>query len=197
MATPPDFSPGQVLTAAHMDAVGLWKITPTSVSGTGASISGSDVVVSSGGANFTVNGVFSADFRNYKIVISDARFSGPSGIFLSMGTSATGSSYKYAQVNVSSAGVVGGSGNAAGSYFDCPIVSRSTTDSAGGEITLFSPFESIETSIVCSGSDSDNSAIMRQMSGRLINNTSYTSCYFALSGANTYSAITVSFYGYR
>ena len=26
MATPPDFSVGQVLTAAHMDAVGLWLV---------------------------------------------------------------------------------------------------------------------------------------------------------------------------
>ena len=198
MATPPDFTAGQVLTAAQMNAVGLWKITPTSVSGTGASIDANgDVVVSSGGANLTVNGVFSTDYKNYRILVSDFKASGASSIQLSMGTSATGTSHKWAAVFVSSAGVVNGTGSAGAAFFDCPIITRSTTDSAGGEIVLFSPFESIETSVVCSGSDSDNGSIMRQMSGRLINNTSYTACFFTLLGAVTFTSVRVSFYGFN
>jgi hypothetical protein len=114
-----------------------------------------------------------------------------------MGTSATGTSHKWAMVFVSSAGVVTGLGSAGAAYFDCPIVSRSTTDSGGGEIVLFSPFESIETSVVCAGSDSDNGSIMRQMSGRLINNTSYTACFFSLLGAATFTSVRFSFYGYN
>jgi hypothetical protein len=53
MATPPDFSVGQVLTAAQMNAVGLWLVKSQTV-GTGVS-------------SVTVTGAFSTDYDNYKI----------------------------------------------------------------------------------------------------------------------------------
>lgn len=55
MATPPDFVAGQVLTAAQMNQIGLWRVA---------------------GASFTTatsfslpNNTFTADFSNYKILI--------------------------------------------------------------------------------------------------------------------------------
>jgi hypothetical protein len=50
MATPPDFTAGQVLTAAQMDLIGMWRI--------------------SGGTATSYDGVFTADYRNYKINFS-------------------------------------------------------------------------------------------------------------------------------
>ena len=56
MATPPVFSAGAVLTAAQMNAVGLWEIKTQTI-GTGV-------------ASFEVTGAFSSDYDNYKIVIN-------------------------------------------------------------------------------------------------------------------------------
>ena len=53
MATPPVFSAGQVLTAAQLNAVGLWLINTTTFTATNT-------------INF--DNVFTSDFRNYRIV---------------------------------------------------------------------------------------------------------------------------------
>ena len=55
MATPPVFSAGAVLTAAQMNAVGLWLITDASFS-----------------AQSTINvaDVFTADYLNYRVIIN-------------------------------------------------------------------------------------------------------------------------------
>lgn len=65
MATPPTFTVGQVLTAAQMNAVGMWKMTPTSVAN--ATISNGTVIPNSGVSTVTINGVFTSDFANYVI----------------------------------------------------------------------------------------------------------------------------------
>jgi len=53
MATPPDFTAGQVLTAAHMNAVGLWLVKSQTVG--------------SGVSSVTVSNAFSADYDNYRV----------------------------------------------------------------------------------------------------------------------------------
>lgn len=74
MATPPDFSTAQILTSAAMNAVGLWKITPT-VSGTGVTVaSDGDVVLSAAPEPFIT--AFNADYRNYRILCQLTGFSG-------------------------------------------------------------------------------------------------------------------------
>jgi len=55
MATPPDFTAGQILTAAQMNAVGMWFINSFTVSAA---------------PEIICDDVFSADFENYKIVYS-------------------------------------------------------------------------------------------------------------------------------
>jgi hypothetical protein len=52
MATPPVFSSGAVLTAAQMNAVGMWKITEASTIG----------------ASLSISNCFTSDFKNYRIV---------------------------------------------------------------------------------------------------------------------------------
>jgi hypothetical protein len=55
MATPPDFVSGAVLTAAQMNAIGLWLVNTTTFSAV---------------SSVEINDCFSADFQNYKIVWS-------------------------------------------------------------------------------------------------------------------------------
>jgi len=67
MTTPPVFTTGAVLTAAQMNAVGMWKITPTTVSGTGVSITSNNVTFS-GSTEIICDGVFSSEYRDYLIM---------------------------------------------------------------------------------------------------------------------------------
>jgi hypothetical protein len=69
MPTPPTFVTGQVLTAAQMNRVGLWEMVPTSVAGTGVTLSGSQVVFSASTA-ISVNGCFTSDFRRYRVELN-------------------------------------------------------------------------------------------------------------------------------
>ena len=56
MATPPDFSVGQVLTAAHMDAVGLWLVKEQAI---GSAVSSQDTT-----------SCFTSDFDAYRVVVT-------------------------------------------------------------------------------------------------------------------------------
>ena len=62
MATPPVFSSAAVLTAAQMNAVGLWKITEVNFSTT------------------AIDGIFTSDFDNYRIVASNLITTGAGGL---------------------------------------------------------------------------------------------------------------------
>jgi hypothetical protein len=58
MATPPDFTTGQVLTAAQMNAVGLWEVASASFTSITAA------------APLVLSNVFTTDYPHYKIVMS-------------------------------------------------------------------------------------------------------------------------------
>jgi hypothetical protein len=64
-----------------MNKVGLWKMIPT-VTGTGGSVdSDGNVIISSGTtAGVVINDCFTDDFRNYRIIVSEATMS-TSGFF--------------------------------------------------------------------------------------------------------------------
>ena len=90
MATPPVFSAGAVLTAAQMNAVGLWEVTPSSA--TNGTLNGATVTVNSSVTSVTVNGVFSADYENYRVVYQGVSTSATNALELTFGGS-TGSTY--------------------------------------------------------------------------------------------------------
>jgi hypothetical protein len=197
MATPPTFTAGSVLTAAQMNAVGLWKITPTSVSGTGASISNGDVVVASGGSNFTVNGAFTSDFSNYKIIIRDYKCTSASAVYCALGTSNTGTSHKFAGVYVGTGLTVSALASSGTTRFELPCVGRGTTTSTGCEFTLIGPNIAQETTFTSIGIDSDNGALYRSYSGIHTADTAYSSLYFSTDTTQTFTSIVVSIYGFR
>jgi hypothetical protein len=82
MATPPTFSVGQILTAAQMNAVGLWLVKSQTIG--------------SGVSSVTVTGAFSADYDNYLIVVTGGTISvANADIGLQMASSGTPSTTGY------------------------------------------------------------------------------------------------------
>ena len=80
MATPPDFSSGAVLTAAQMNAVGLWKITSVSVTS---------------GNLISVSNCFTSDYTNYRIVIHNLKTTGNVSLTMQLQASGTASTTGY------------------------------------------------------------------------------------------------------
>jgi hypothetical protein len=91
----PDFSPGEVLTAAAMDSIGLWKIAEVNLTGT------------------TVNivGCFSSSFDAYRIVISNAKCAGAlvAGAQMLNGTTPNASTYNSQRSSVQGASITASS----------------------------------------------------------------------------------------
>jgi len=76
----PDFSPGEVLTASAMDSISGWLVKTQTI-GTGV-------------ASVTVTGAFSADYDNYKIVISGGVTGSPGSVTFQLNNS-TGATYGF------------------------------------------------------------------------------------------------------
>jgi hypothetical protein len=96
----PDFSPGEKLTAAAMDSIGLWKVA----SGT----------LSTATTNFV--GCFTSDYTNYRIVIDSLNFSGTGDLYWQLLTGTTvesGNNYKWAMTGLTESGLATNSATAA------------------------------------------------------------------------------------
>lgn len=89
MPTPPEFSTGAVLTAAQMNQIGLWRVTPTGATNGTVNADGS-VTIGNAVASVTVTGCFSSSFANYKVTIYGGVASNLSTITMQLGASATG-----------------------------------------------------------------------------------------------------------
>jgi hypothetical protein len=80
MATPPDFTAGQVLTAAQINAVGLWLVKSVAMTG--------------GSAN--VADTFPSDYENFRIVINGEHSSATAtSIYLQLRTGSTTANTDY------------------------------------------------------------------------------------------------------
>jgi hypothetical protein len=174
MATPPDFSSGAVLTAAQMNAVGLWLVKSQAV-GTGVS-------------SVTVTGAFSADYDNYLIVDSGGTSSVDGPYRLTFGASAT--FYYWALIYASFLG--GAVNNSAGN-------AQASWDFAGGSATrnglieVNNPFLATNTEIrsrVRYGTVYGNNVGIHGVS------SSFTS-FTLTAGSGTMTGGTIRVYGYR
>jgi hypothetical protein len=81
----PDFSPGEILTAAAMDRIGLYHIT--TVTPTAATI-------------IAVDGCFTSSFTNYRIMISPVGATLQTDIRIKLRASGTPSSVEYYMTNI-------------------------------------------------------------------------------------------------
>jgi hypothetical protein len=181
-----------------MDRIGLWKIAPTSVSGTGVSIAANgEIVVASGSTNFTVNGAFNSSFRNYKIIVSDFVTNTVSGLSLSLGTSLTGSAHKWSTVAVPTSGSVAVTGSSGTTRWALPCVSRSSAFPGGCEVTVLQPNIATETIATGSGAEQAVDSLGRSFYGFHEANTAFTSIYFTTQASETITSCRISIYGYN
>jgi hypothetical protein len=178
MATPPDFTAGQILTAAQMNSVGLWLVKTQTI---GSAVS-----------SVTVTDAFSADYDSYKIVVTGTNVSssGNSG-FISLSGS-TGSTYFVGGFwqNYNSATLNG---------FNSNGVSGGTwVGITGGRwsciIDVVNPFAALASSVM---GQSSGGTFASSFQGHDTNAASSTGFTLTQAGATTWTGGTISVYGYR
>ena len=178
MATPPVFSAGAVLTAAQMNAVGLWLVKTQSV-GTGVS-------------SVNVTSAFSADFDNYYITWTGGTLSGTALVSIYMGAS-TGTAYYGSRnaINTSAAAALAGDNNTSRWIY----ASVGTTTYAFVAFDLYEPYAARRTGI--HSKYIEGTGALGTYTGYLDNTTSYTSFTLDPDGATTMTGGTIRVYGYR
>jgi hypothetical protein len=118
----PDFSPGEVLTAAAMDSIGLWKIASGTLSGAAV--------------NFV--GCFTDNYDNYLIKLDRVGVSATADIYYRMleGTTPFTSSYVFAFTGLTAAGATSNAINTGSSTFGYTGISFTSVGSPIGSATL-------------------------------------------------------------
>jgi len=192
----PDFSPGEILTAAVMDSVGLWRVTGCTVSsagGTAATASNGVITVGAGNTSVTVSNAFSADYDVYFVTYSGGDMSDETAIGVRLGATTSGyyGNFVYGQYN-SATVFSAGDNNAA--RFTYVGGGGGFYDGCSAEFLISNPFLARQTAIT-SGLISYGLQSGRY-TGRLSDTTSYTSFVLSpFSGTLTGGKIRV--YGYR
>jgi hypothetical protein len=178
MATPPDFTAGQVLTAAQINQVGLWLVKSQTVGSAVASVQ--------------VTSAFSADFKNYRILYIGGSASADGDLKLTLGATVTG--YYYAGNWCSYGGTVAQwNGSNAAAW-----VPAGFSGSLGNSLVcdILGPFEADQTVYTALRASVNTTSVAGVNNGFLNNTTSYTS--FTLTPASgTISGGIIKVYGYR
>jgi hypothetical protein len=174
----PDFSPGEVLTAAAMDSIGLWLVKTQTV-GTGVS-------------SVVITNAFSADYANYRITWTGGTLSATTNVRMVLGAAATGyySQTIYAAYSVSGGALANIPDNNAVRW---NYVGTGNTNFASVRMDLYNPQATTRTLMSTQYADGASGGVGN---GFLDNATSYTD--FTLSpGSGTMTGGTIRVYGYR
>jgi hypothetical protein len=177
----PDFSPGQVLTAAAMDSIGLWLVKTHQVVGTPTTI--------------TVTDAFNADYDAYKIVFTNSKNTTFDISFSMQLNNATVNGYfgSFMFVNVSTNTIASASNNNDSSFSF--VGSSGTGTLAGGMVCdVINPFITGATSIISSPLSYQN--ISGTYTGLQTTNASHTG-FSLTAGAGAFTGGTIRVYGYR
>jgi hypothetical protein len=175
----PDFSPGEVLTAAAMDSIGLWLVKTQTI---GAGV-----------GSVTVSDVFSADYDAYKITITGGVGSTATIMRLQLGATTSGYYAAYNRVVYSSGAASPASDNNAANFARCGFA---TTDTLNGNFELLQPFATKRTIFQGAFVPAGTGDIAGTGSGFLNNATSYTA-FTIIAATGTITGGTIRVYGYR
>jgi hypothetical protein len=178
----PDFSPGEVLTAAAMDSIGLWLVKTQTI---GTAVS-----------SVTVNDAFSANYDNYKIILAGGTGSvANADLRITIGGSSTGYYggvlfHAYSTAGPANVQAVGFS-NAA--FLVCGLT---TSDLISSQIEIFGPQKTQVTGFTMPFFQPRTAGALAYAQGYHNVASSYTS--FTLSAASgTMTGGTIRVYGYR
>jgi hypothetical protein len=187
----PSFSPGDVLGAADMNAVGLWKIKPSGATNGTVGADG-DVTVGTTVASVTVTGAFSANYDNYRIIYAGGTSSNTGSLNLQLGSTTT----NYFNSTVYTVFATGGVASTFNNGVTGAFVYAGATDATNGPfltVDLFNPFLSKSTGYGGSFIVTD---VAGHTGGLQKSNTSFTS-FTITPGAGTLTGGTIRIYGYN
>lgn len=173
----PSFSAGEVLNASDMNAVGLWLVKTQTV-GTGVS-------------SVTVTGAFSADYDNYRIIVSGGAGSAIASMRLTLGATATGYYYGGKARTYAGADL-----NIEGSNVAFWYSAETEPNGMSGTIELQNPQLAARTLFNTTITAPRAAGYWLAAGGYLDNTTQYTAFTFTFSGG-TQTGGTISVYGYK
>ena len=177
MATPPVFTSGAILTAAQMNAVGMWLVKSQ--------------VIGSAVSNVTVTDAFTSDFDNYFITISGSSISANQRLRMTLGGSA-GSTYSYGGWRSSySAAVIDSEQGSATTAF---LIGLPNTGIFAVGVHLFSPQKATATFYT---SFASGSGFAMQQSGIDTNAAASTAFTIDPDSTATLTGGTIRVYGYN
>jgi len=185
---PYPYTNGDVLNATDMNAVGLHLITPSSV--TNGTLSGATVTIGSAVSSVTVNGVFSADFDNYRLVVTGAAYSVSNTTVMFRPSNATTAYYGLMDVDLWT-GATSTDYYNNGSFLGIGL----TTTVAGASVSstdIFQPFATLRTLIA--GQHYGNGYMGRHIGNHNVDQ-SHTSFTIA-PNSGTMTGGTIRVYGY-
>ena len=172
----PDFSPGEVLTAAAMDSIGLWLVKT--------------VTIGSGVASVPVTDAFSSTYDNYLITMSNGSMSTANTINIQIGAVVT--SYRWQFIYGNWAGSALATGTVTGTNFQ--YCGSGNSDGLHMNCTVMSPNLPKGTKIVSDASASGS--FSGNMTGLLPTTTQYTD-FTVIPNSGTLTGGTIRVYGYR
>ena len=176
MAIPPDFSAGAVLTAAQMNAIGLWEIKTQTIGTTVTEVE--------------VTSAFSTDYDSYLIVINGGAASTANLLRFQLGATTTGYYTGYSGVTYATAAATIAADNNGANF---SAVGIGTTSTLGLQIWVTNPFLTEHTYV---GGFHADATVSRNYAGYLNNTTSYTS-FKIITSTGTMTGGTIRVYGYR
>jgi hypothetical protein len=181
MATPPDFSVGQVLTAANMNSVGLWLVKTQTVP--------------AGALSAVVTGAFSSDYNNYFVTWTGGTGS-VGGAQLRIAFNVDTANNYYSNIITQTAGLAAVNGQAFGALVGFTVVGYVDTGDTSCSLTINNPNTALNTNFYGSFNCLGGSSQVGTVGGWSIGtgaNTGFT--LYPSSG--TISGGTIRVYGFR
>lgn len=190
--------------AARVDALeakpsGLVAITPTSIavgSGT-ATVSGSSLVTFTGATNIKLNGVFTSQYKSYRIVLDVTSASSVQSVilrYLVAGVEDTGTNNYFAWARSRENSTAASAGAVAASYGF--IVDTLTDIGCSATLEIIKPKENAATRYLSNSFGYDNASYAGYSNGVKAGTTSYDGITFIMASGGTFSG-SVQVYGYR
>ena len=171
----PDFSPGEVLTAAAMDSIGLWLVKTQTVGATVTSV--------------PVTDCFNTNYESYKIIWTGGV--GSTNVDLNVTLGSSGSNYHYSAVYSPFNNTPTALGSPTNTSF--PFAGGAATGWGGANFELHAPFLAQETFY---NAQHINFAAGLNTVGFLNTNNSFTGFTLNCVGGNITGGV-IRVYGYR
>jgi hypothetical protein len=175
----PSFSAGEVLTAADMNAVGLWLVKTQTV-GTGV-------------ASVTVTDAFNANFDHYRVIYQGGVGSTAQAMVMTLGASTTGYYAGYLSVLYGS-DTLGYVRNNNSASWD---IGGSYPNGNSLDVTLFNPQKAVRTGMNNMGRIDYRTAGAAHTSGSGIHDSATAFTSFTLTVTGTMTGGTIRVYGLR